>query len=486
MTVGMLANEDGDEPGSLQTVTAESPGADGEVNFLLSERQGEIHADLTMGATVSDAGTLISNQHLCFRGVTRIGAGFWVDRDDEIVPLERAAIKPLINGKDLTQIDRRSLVIDLYVHTEASARSNFPHCYQRLLNSVKPERDQSQRASYRQRWWIFAERRPELRAAMSGLGRYIASSMTAKHRVFLWVNEEVVPDQGVVVVASASAYALGVVSSSAHVAWAVTAGGRLGVGNDPRYNQTRCFETFPFPTPETGLTLALSARIASLAEDIDAHRKRVLSAGNALTLTGLYNVLEALREGRVLTAKEKVIHDAGLVAVLKSLHDELDAAVLAAYGWANLNLPRDEQTLLALLFALNALNAQRVDMEANGNIAYLRAEYQNPALRGVAVEVVAEQTTLAIETPQASDAVAAPKQRTVAKARKLTWPRTLPELMKTIATLLTGSAAPLTTAQVAACIGGKADAKSQLPDILATLVALGRAQQVNETQFAAV
>ncbi|WP_369690176.1 hypothetical protein [Ectopseudomonas oleovorans] len=27
----------------------------------------------------------------------------------------------------------------------------------------------------------------------------------------------------------------------------MAAGGRLGVGNDPRYNKTRCFETFPFP-----------------------------------------------------------------------------------------------------------------------------------------------------------------------------------------------------------------------------------------------
>jgi hypothetical protein len=55
-----------------------------------------------------------------------------------------------------------------------------------------------------------------------------------------------------------------------------------------------------------------------------------------LTLTGLYNVLQALREGRPLTAKEKTIHSTGLVGVLKTLHDELDAAVLAAYGWSDL------------------------------------------------------------------------------------------------------------------------------------------------------
>ena len=280
------------------------------------------------------------------------------------------------------------------------------------------------------------------------------------------------------------------------------------MGNDPVYVKSRCFETFPFPTPETGLTPALSARIASLADDIDAHRKRALqptaalppppagegwgggsvqqssvdsarevpppppspagggsktvtrAASNCLTLTGLYNVLEALREGRALTAKEKAIHDAGLVAVLKSLHDELDACVLAAL--------------------------QRVDEEASGNIAWLRPAYQNPTLRGTAVEAVATQTTLAIDTPQVSDAVAAPTQRSAAKARKLVWPRTLPERMKTVAMLLAESAAPLTTKQIYARIDAKKNQKTQLPDILATLVALGRAQQVNDTQFAAV
>ncbi len=50
----------------------------------------------------------------------------------------------------------------------------------------------------------------------------------------------------------------------------------------------------------------------------------------------MYNVLEALRAERELTAKEKTIHTQGLVAVLASLHAELDAAVLSAYGWDDL------------------------------------------------------------------------------------------------------------------------------------------------------
>ena len=61
-------------------------------------------------------------------------------------------------------------------------------------------------------------------------------------------------------------------------------------------NSTRCFETFPFPDTDTGLTPALREQIAQLAEQIDAHRKQVLAAGHqGLTLTGIYNVLAALR-----------------------------------------------------------------------------------------------------------------------------------------------------------------------------------------------
>jgi hypothetical protein len=40
---------------------------------------------------------------------------------------------------------------------------------------------------------------------------------------------------------------------------------------------------------------------------------------------------------KALTAKEKLIHDQGLVTVLRQIHDELDEAVLEAYGWGDLS-----------------------------------------------------------------------------------------------------------------------------------------------------
>src|SRR5690606_4964682 len=136
----------------------------------------------------------------------------------------------------------------------------------------------------------------------------------------------ILPDDKLIAVASADALHLGVLSSAVHAAWALTAGGRLGVGNDPVYSKSTCFEAFPFP--EIDPAGALAARIRALAEQIDAHRKAQLGAYPDATLTATYNVLEKLRRGDVLNAKDKVIHEHGLVGVLKSLHDELDVAVL--------------------------------------------------------------------------------------------------------------------------------------------------------------
>mgnify|MGYP001323128146 CR=1 FL=1 len=81
-------------------------------------------------------------------------------------------------------------------------------------------------------------------------------------------------------------------------------------------------------------------RIRELGEQLDAHRKRQQAAHPELTMTGMYNVLEKLRSGEPLTAKEKTIHEQGLVSVLRQLHDDLDTAVAAAYGWP-VDLPDD-------------------------------------------------------------------------------------------------------------------------------------------------
>jgi hypothetical protein len=126
----------------------------------------------------------------------------------------------------------------------------------------------------------------------------------------------------------------------------------------------------------------LKQRIRDLGERLDAHRKRQIELHPGLTLTGLYNVLEKLRTGEPLTAKDKTIHDQGLVTLLKQLHDDLDDAVLEAYGWGDLAVEtQDGKTQDSrkeeLLTRLVALNHARAAEEKSGHIRWLRPDYQN-------------------------------------------------------------------------------------------------------------
>src|SRR5262249_13494919 len=144
-------------------------------------------------------------------------------------------------------------------------RKSYPKIYQHIYQSVLPHRQSNNRKSYRERWWQFAEPRRTFRPALSQLNRFIATTETAKHRFFQFVDGSTVPDHMAVAIASSDAYHLGVLSSRIHVTWAVLVGGWLGVGNDPRYTKSLCFDTFAFPDPHE----EQKQRIRVLAGELD-------------------------------------------------------------------------------------------------------------------------------------------------------------------------------------------------------------------------
>jgi len=258
---------------------------------------------------------------------------------------------------------------------------------------------------------------------------------------------------------------LGVLSSRVHVAWALAAGGTLE--DRPRYNKSLCFESFPFPDLDTGLTPALAENIRQLAEQIDSHRKARQVVHDDLTLTALYNVLEKLRSKAPLTSKEKVIHGQGLVGVLGSLHDELDSAVLQAYGWDDLQLPADTDTLLERLVALNT---RRTAEEVAGTIRWLRPEFQRVQSQGdqIVIEVSTESG------PDEEIGGANPFKSKVITTRP--WPSGLTEQIKAVAEVLAQSGASFDRDELAAHFSGRGRWRDRLPTLLDTLAALGRAR----------
>ena len=289
------------------------------------------------------------------------------------------------------------MVIDLYGLEADEIRNRFPEVYQHVKIEVKEKvvtkdgkekrvgRDWNNRDYPRQNWWLFGENVPELRKALVGLKRYIATVETMKHRVFQFLDASILPDNKLLAVATDDAEVLGVLSSSIHVKWSLQAGGWLGVGNDPVYVKTQCFDPFPFPDANN----IQKQTIRVIAEELDAHRKRVLAEHPHLTLTGLYNVLEMLRTGAKpdeLEEHDRKIFDDGLVLIMNELHNKLDVAVAEAYGWPT-DLSDDE-----ILARLVALNRERAAEEKRGLVRWLRPDYQIPRFaKGVDKQAAKEE-----------------------------------------------------------------------------------------------
>jgi hypothetical protein len=99
------------------------------------------------------------------------------------------------------------------------------------------------------------------------------------------------------------------------------------------------------------------------------------------------------------------------VTILRELHDELDGAVAAAYGWP-VDLPGEK-----ILSRLVALNAERVEEEKQGKIRWLRPEYQTKPK----AERKAIQATLDLAIP-AAPAPKGKKSKSAKADTRQVWP----------------------------------------------------------------
>jgi hypothetical protein len=492
--IAMTVAAPGKGEGVLEKVIKEETMEHGECEVWLSRHFGIIAPNLLIGADLTSAQPLFSNSNISSMGMMIRGSGFIVSPDearkisngDYIAPI----IKRYINGKDLLQTSRAAMIIDAYGISEDELAELYPSVYQYMLLHVKPERDASRDKQFKELWWLFGRWRPQLRAFTADISRYLVTVETAKHRLFIFLDADVVADHRLIAFGFDDAYFLGVLSSHVHVAWALASGGRLE--DRPVYNKSRCFDPFPFPDlPES----PLKQRIRELGERLDAHRKRQQELHPDLTLTGLYNVLEKLRAGDALNAKEKTIHDQGLVTLLRQIHDELDAAVLEAYGWADLHplTPEREPELLTRLVALNHARAAE---EKTGHIRWLRPDYQAPCSGGVRPPTDSENSaepgghSHAQQTPgghrpplqeppayqpSLPGTESAPPLKTENSNLKTpVWPTRLPEQVTLVRQLLTAN--PAATAEtLSAQFGRKSPQRTgQIEGILETLRDLGQ------------
>ena len=374
--IAMTVAEVGQHEGELLTVTSESNLDGDQPKVELARAHGAIHADLTVGANATAVTPLRANEGLASPGVKLHGDGFIVTPAEAAFlglgkrPGLEGHIREYRNGRDLLQRSRGVMVIDLFGLLEAQVMDRFPEVYQHVLATVKPEREKNNRPSYRLNWWVFGEARVELRRFLAGLDRYIVTPVTAKHRIFSFVESAVQPDDALMAIGVADNFVLGVLSSFVHHAWVIENATLIGVASvdkGHRYIKSSAWDPFPFPaaTPEQ------AEAIGDMAERLDATRKAALAESPDLTMTGLYNLMDGQRKGGLTPAQQK---DAmrGRVGIIAKLHDDLDAAVAAAYGWP-VDLPPAE-----IVARLVALNAERAAEEAEGKVRWLRPDYQIP------------------------------------------------------------------------------------------------------------
>ncbi len=90
-----------------------------------------------------------------------------------------------------------------------------------------------------------------------------------------------------------------------------------------------------------------------------------------LTLTGLYNLLAAVRAEQPLTDSQKEVAYRARGVILSDLHDEIDQLTAKAYGWSG------EQTDAEMLAALIDVNHARDAEERLGRPRWLRPDFQS-------------------------------------------------------------------------------------------------------------
>lgn len=360
---------------------------------------GEAATDLT------SAKSLKENLYTSYRGTTKNGAfdipgelaRQWLRQPNPNGQPNSSVLCPWANGLNITRRPSDTWIIDFGCDMAEIEAMHFELPYTHALEKVKPDRQHNRREAYRVNWWIYGEARPGLRILLKKLPRYLATAMVSKHRYFVWLPTKVLPDQQVIVIGRSDDTTFGILHSRFHELWALKSCSWMGVGNDPRYTPTTCFETFPFPE---GLTPADTApknpelrqnlgdadgATPDFTKPVAATIAHAAQRAQAQTIAEAAFKLNQLRENWlnptewvdwVITPQEekagfprRPVAKPGFEADLKkrtltnlynakpawlvNAHRVLDQAVAKAYGWTDYTPEMPDTEILQRLLKLN-------------------------------------------------------------------------------------------------------------------------------------
>ncbi|EIJ41749.1 hypothetical protein BegalDRAFT_0839 [Beggiatoa alba B18LD] len=348
------------------------------ITMLDNQVTSEIYSDLTAPNTaqaldLTKAKPLAENANTAFIGTQKNGA-FDITGDlarewikSSFNPNGKPnsdVLRPWANGMDIVRRYSDTWIIDFGVNMSEDDASLYEKPFEYILKNVKPSRENLRRDGHRKYWWRYGETRSGMRNAIKPLSRFIATTMTAKYRLFVWLPKIQLPENLVVAIARDDDTTFGVLHSRFHELWSLRLCTWLGKGNDPRYTPSTTFETFPFPE-------GLSPNIPASDYADNPHAQAIATAtkrlnelrDNWLNPPNLVQRVPEIVAGypdRILpidAEAEKELKKRTLTNLynqkpqwLVKAHDTLDKAVATAYGWEH-NLSDDE--VLGRLLALN-------------------------------------------------------------------------------------------------------------------------------------
>ena len=284
----------------------------------------------------------------CYQGQTHGHEGFLLDPQTAQAMMKEAASKPTLHpyltGDDLLTNGRPSrYAIDLNHCDDLLAAMKhgkaFLHVQANVLPTMKANADKERketkketgpRQSHYQRWWKYWRGRPEMLARLATLPRYIACARVTKRPIFEFIDPAIHPNDAMQVFTLADDYSFGILQSDTHWAWFVARCSTLK--GDFRYTSDTVFDSFPWPQ---SASLAQAKKVAAAAVFLRQLRRKIMDDNN-WSLRELYRTLELPGQNS-----------------LKTAHEQLDAAVRAAYGMKAKDDP------LAFLLALNGDLADR-------------------------------------------------------------------------------------------------------------------------------
>jgi len=339
-----------------------------------------INPDLTTTSTnASDISRLPENAGLCFQGCKFVGP-FDIDSDLARQWLSMPTnpngrpnshvLRRWINGMNITRRNDEKWIVDFGEMSEVDA-ALFEAPFAYVHEQVIPKREESKSKAIREYpYWQFWNARLEMRLALAGFSRFIATPEVAKHRLFTFFDSSVLPSGSVYAIARDDDTAFGILHSRLHELWSLRMGTSLE--DRPRYTPSTTFETFPFPK---GLVPNIPAsdyaddpralRIAKVANRLDELRNNWLNPPEWVeripeVVPGYPDRIVA-KLGHEADLKKRTLTNLYNTrpAWLDNIHKDLDAAVAAAYGWDDYTPDMPDEEILARLFELNQLHAEQ-------------------------------------------------------------------------------------------------------------------------------